>query len=91
MTAEAALLPPKRRRDVGAKPLAHHLVLCLVSLVMLYPLLWMLASSFKPDSDIFSSTSLWPSGFNLDAYRRGWSGLEVSFGQFFLNSFVVSA
>ena len=41
---------------------------------MLYPLLWMLASSFKPESDIFSSASLWPRSFSLDAYWRGWSG-----------------
>ncbi|WP_315838936.1 carbohydrate ABC transporter permease [Bradyrhizobium prioriisuperbiae] len=57
---------------------------------MLYPLLWMLASSFKPESDIFSSASLWPSHFSLEAYQRGWSGLQVSFGQFFLNSLLVS-
>ena len=28
---------------------------CAASLVMLYPLLWMLASSFKPEDEIFSS------------------------------------
>ena len=28
---------------------------------MLYPLIWMLASSFKPEDEIFSSASLWPS------------------------------
>ncbi|MGE5203739.1 MAG: carbohydrate ABC transporter permease [Acidobacteriota bacterium] len=57
---------------------------------MLYPLLWMLASSFKPESEIFGNASLWPSGFSLDAYRRGWEGLQVSFGRFFLNSLIVS-
>ena len=57
---------------------------------MLYPLLWMLASSFKPESEIFGNASLWPSEFGLDAYRRGWEGLQVSFGRFFLNSLIVS-
>ncbi|WP_298883973.1 carbohydrate ABC transporter permease [uncultured Bradyrhizobium sp.] len=57
---------------------------------MLYPLLWMLASSFKPDSDIFGDASLLPRHFSLAAYWRGWSGLQVTFGQFFLNSLVVS-
>jgi multiple sugar transport system permease protein len=51
----------------------------------------MLASSFKPQSEIFSSASLWPSGFNLDSYRRGLNGLDVPFTKFFLNSLIVSA
>ncbi|HUN48470.1 MAG TPA: carbohydrate ABC transporter permease [Stellaceae bacterium] len=79
------------REDRGAaRSLAFHIVLCLASLAMLYPLLWMLASSFKPESDIFGSASLWPSSFSLDSYRRGWSGLDVGFGHFLLNSLIVS-
>jgi len=77
-------------RPSVAKPLAAHIALMLASLVMLYPLLWMLASSFKPEDEIFSSASLWPSHFNLDSYIRGWKGLEVSFGRFFWNSLVIS-
>ena len=66
------------------------MVLCLASIAMLYPLLWMLASSLKPESEIFGSASLWPRSFSLDSYWRGWSGLQVSFGKFFLNSLLVS-
>src|SRR5450631_477158 len=73
-----------------AHTLIYHAILCLASIAMLYPLLWMLASSFKPESDIFGSASLWPRSFSLDAYWRGWSGLQVSFGKFFLNSLLVS-
>ena len=79
--------PPRNR---GGRTLLYHVVLCLASIAMLYPLLWMLASSFKPDSDIFGDASLWPRHFSLAAYWRGWSGLQVTFGQFFLNSLVVS-
>ncbi|WP_442504227.1 carbohydrate ABC transporter permease [Marinivivus vitaminiproducens] len=57
---------------------------------MLYPLLWMLASSFKPDDQIFNDSSIWPSSFSLGAYIRGWTGLQVQFGQFFWNSFIVA-
>jgi multiple sugar transport system permease protein len=67
-----------------------HIVLCAASIAMLYPLIWMLASSFKPEDEIFSSMSLWPSSLDLDAYRRGWSSLQVSFGRFFINSAIVS-
>jgi multiple sugar transport system permease protein len=79
-----------RPRNGRGRALIYHVVLCLASIAMLYPLLWMLASSFKPDSDIFGNTSLWPRNFSLAAYWRGWSGLQVTFGKFFLNSLVVS-
>ena len=65
-------------------------LLVAVSFIMLYPMLWMVASSFKPDNEIFTSTSLIPQNFSFDAYRRGWSGLSVGFGQMFLNSLVIS-
>jgi multiple sugar transport system permease protein len=79
--------PPRR----AGSPRALHALLCVASIAMLYPLLCMLASSFKPESDIFSSASLWPRSFSLEAYWRGWSGLQVSFGKFFLNSLLVSS
>nr|WP_235984206.1 carbohydrate ABC transporter permease [Mesorhizobium neociceri] len=65
-------------------------LLIAVSFIMLYPMLWMVASSFKPDNEIFTSTSLIPQDFSLDAYRRGWTGLSVGFGQMFLNSLLIS-
>jgi multiple sugar transport system permease protein len=73
------------------RSLLYHVVLCAASIVMLYPLLWMLASSFRPNEEIFTSTSIWPAHFDFSAYARGWNGLQVSFGRFFVNSFVISA
>jgi multiple sugar transport system permease protein len=77
-------------RHGARRSLAFHLVLCLASILMLYPLLWMLASSFKPEDEIFGNASLLPSSVSLDSYRRGWAGLQVGFGRFFLNSLVVA-
>ncbi|MDR3471198.1 MAG: carbohydrate ABC transporter permease [Devosia sp.] len=57
---------------------------------MLYPLLWMLSASFRPQDEIFSSTWLIPSTVTLASYIRGWQGLQVSFTTFFTNSFVIS-
>lgn len=70
--------------------LLRHALLCAASFVMLYPLLWMLASSLKPESEIFHSMSLWPSQIDLDSYVRGWFGLRYSFGTFFMNSAVIA-
>nr|WP_232846801.1 carbohydrate ABC transporter permease [Devosia beringensis] len=57
---------------------------------MLYPLLWLLAASVRPENEIFSSASIIPSSFSLDAYFRGWNGLRTGFGVFFTNSFIIS-
>lgn len=67
-----------------------HVLLIGASILMLYPLLWMLSASFRPENEIFNAPTLWPSEWSLDAYVRGWNGLRVSFGTFFLNSFIIS-
>jgi multiple sugar transport system permease protein len=70
--------------------LGVYLLLGVAAIVMLYPLLWMVSGSFKPDSEIFSATSLIPRHLSLASYVRGWSGLRVTFGRFFLNSLLIS-
>jgi multiple sugar transport system permease protein len=70
--------------------ISRHVVLCAVSLVMLYPLLWMLASSFKDQTEIFGTLSLLPTKLDFSNYIRGWHGLQVSFGTFFWNSAVIA-
>lgn len=64
--------------------------LLFLGVAMLYPLLWMLSSSFKPSGQIFDEPSLWPSTVVLDNYARGWTLFAVSFGTFFKNSFIVA-
>ncbi|GBG08693.1 MULTISPECIES: carbohydrate ABC transporter permease [Paenibacillus] len=73
-----------------AGPLKHLPVIAL-GLLMIYPVLWLIASSFKPNQLIFSDPSLWPATFTLDNYKNGWAGFQgISFGRFFANSFVIS-
>lgn len=58
---------------------------------MIYPILWLLSSSFKPSNEVFTQTSLWVRHFTLSNYISGWKGLEgVSFTRFFLNSFTIA-
>ncbi|MDP4098861.1 carbohydrate ABC transporter permease [Paenibacillus sp. P96] len=71
--------------------LARHFVIILMGIGMLYPVLWLIASSFKPNTMIFTNTSLWPAQFTLDNYINGWRGLNgVSFGRFFMNSALIA-
>lgn len=78
----------KLLRRIGS--IAAHVVLITASIVMLYPLLWLLSASFRPENEIFTSGSLWPSSISFDAYFRGWHGLRIGFDTFFLNSLVIS-
>ena len=68
-----------------------HLPIILLGLLMIYPVLWLISSSFKPNQLIFSNPSLWPESFTLDNYARGWEGFQgISFSRFFANSFLIS-
>jgi multiple sugar transport system permease protein len=66
-----------------------HVGLIAVCLVMLYPVLWMLAASLRPESQIFNSTGLIPVAPTLKNYPRGWSSLDPAFGRYLLNSAVL--
>ncbi len=70
----------------------YHLLMLIVSFIMLYPVLWLVASSFKPNGDIFSTaTSLIPQNFTLEHYIIGWKGFGgYSFTTFFKNSLFVA-
>lgn len=72
-------------------PIIRHALLIGAAFVMLYPLLWMIGSSFKPESMIFSNPSALPTSFSLENYIKGWNALRVSFTTFYTNSFVISA
>lgn len=67
-----------------------HALLIATSILMLYPLLWLFSASVRPEAEIFSSTSLWPSEWSFDSYVRGWTMLRVGFGTFFTNSLVIA-
>jgi multiple sugar transport system permease protein len=67
-----------------------HLVILLLGVFMLYPIAWLVASSFKPSNLIFSDLGIWPSEFILDNYTKGWQGVARNkFSTFFINSFIV--
>ena len=53
----------------------------LLGLVMIYPVLWMIAGSFKTDQEIMSgSLNLIPETFQWENYAKGWAGFAgISF------------
>ncbi|GAA4431851.1 carbohydrate ABC transporter permease [Georgenia halophila] len=85
---ELAHRGPRRRRP--GRPALKHLVLGFFVLLMIYPLLWMVASSFKPGELVLSEPGLIPSDVTFENYRDGWNALNYPFSRFFLNSLFVS-
>lgn len=75
-----------------ARSIVYHMVICLIGIIMIYPLVWMMMSSFKETGTIFTTAnSLIPEKFILDNYRNGWKGFAgISFGTFFKNSLFIA-
>lgn len=75
-----------------ARSIVYHVVICLIGIIMIYPLIWMIMSSFKETGTIFTTAgSLIPEKFILDNYRNGWKGFAgIDFGTFFKNSLFIS-
>ncbi len=70
----------------------YHIVTFGVSIIMLYPLLWMVMSSFKDSNEIFrTAQQLIPEQFRFNNYVVGWEGFSgYSFSLFFKNSFILA-
>lgn len=70
--------------------IVFHILVILLGICMIYPLLWMLFSSFKENTEIFQSSSLLPSTWTFASYSYGWQGISgYSFGKFLGNSFLL--
>jgi pectin-derived oligosaccharide transport system permease protein len=67
----------------------RHLGLGLLCLVMLYPVLWMVVSSLRPNAEIFHRSGLVPDSFEVKNYTLGWDALSAPFGHYMVNSAIV--
>ncbi|GIO04258.1 sugar ABC transporter permease [Brevibacillus reuszeri] len=76
------------RTSVGGRA-AQYVLAYLFMLISLYPIVLMIASSFKTNMQIFENPlSLLPTAFSLDTYRKLWE--VVPFADFLMNSIFVS-
>jgi multiple sugar transport system permease protein len=80
-----------RGRNQKLRALGKHAVLLLAAALMLYPLLWMVASSFRPEALIFRDPSLIPTEVDLGHYEDGWNALAHPFHVFLINSAIIVA
>src|SRR5688572_16407823 len=80
-----------RRTNLGriATVSAKHTGLVLLGFVMLYPVLWMIASSLRPGDEIFRSPALILDSLQTENYVEGWNALTPSFGTYLVNSTIL--
>ncbi|MDC3416083.1 carbohydrate ABC transporter permease [Aquibacillus salsiterrae] len=73
------------------KKVVQHVLLSLFTLIMLYPLLWMVGSSFKESSEVFvKAYQLFPDEWKFSNYSEGWRGFAgISFSTFYKNTFII--
>jgi multiple sugar transport system permease protein len=76
----------RAKRRLGA--VVYHVLVIALGLIMIYPILWLVASSFKPARDIFGdAATLIPRRIELSNYAKGWAGFGgLTFATFFKNS-----
>ena len=81
---------PFSRQNLVQAVLGGYVPLILATLVVFLPLLWMVLSSFKQPVEIITmDLEILPEGLNLQNYQIAMT--TVPFGQFFLNSAIVTA
>jgi multiple sugar transport system permease protein len=79
----------KKQKD-RIRSFFYHLFVGGLCLVMIYPIIWMFASSFKGPDEIWTNvTALIPERFAFENYTIGWAGFGgISFATYFRNSLI---
>ncbi len=92
-TAPPAAPPAERRKRRRSRrhvaSVLKHTGLIALSIVMIYPLIWLVVSSFKPNDSIFTDLSIVTSNLTLQNYVDGWSSQGLPFGVFLANSSII--
>ncbi|MDR8410300.1 carbohydrate ABC transporter permease [Nonomuraea sp. 3-1Str] len=82
---------PRRPLHLGhaVRTVLKHAGLIALALVMLYPVLWMVVSSLRPNNEIFRRPGLVLDSLQTQNYTEGWNALTAPFGHYLLNSAIL--
>ncbi|MDD6144106.1 MAG: carbohydrate ABC transporter permease [bacterium] len=65
-----------------------YLIIAVIGVILLYPIIWMIFSTFKSNEEIFGSTALLPKVWHWENYPQGWAGSgRITYTSFFINTF----
>ena len=88
---DSPVRPGRERWRSLLRTSGRHTAMIVAALVMIYPLIWLLGSSFKPTELIFRDLSVLPTEWDFSNYPSGWEALSQPFGRYMLNSAVIVA
>ncbi|MBS3179862.1 MULTISPECIES: carbohydrate ABC transporter permease [unclassified Pseudoclavibacter] len=81
----------RKRPRQNLRSTVFHVSSLALLIVVLYPAVWMIMSSFKPNDQIVGSVNIWPEEFTLENYAQAFDGIAgVSFWTFFGNSLLLA-
>ena len=88
---DSARLRQSTKNRKRGRALVFHLCSLALIVIVLYPAVWMLMSSFKPSSEIVGNVSLIPTDATLANFQKAIEGIGgVSFWTFFMNSTILA-
>jgi multiple sugar transport system permease protein len=91
MSGDATTLPAARRPGRAGRSVLWHAGVVIVVLVLLYPIIWLLCTSFKPAEEVLSSLALLPRHATVGNYQQVFGGVAgYSVWQYLGNSLAVS-
>ncbi len=94
MSTQAVIARVSRRRRTAAargRSVLWHVCVIAVVLVLLYPIAWLISTSFKPADEILSSLTLLPEHGTGDNYQQVFQGIAgYSVWQYLGNSLIIS-
>jgi len=68
-----------------------NVLMIVCSIVIIYPLLWLLGASFKSNNEIFTTQGILPKEITFEGYVKGWQGIgQITFSRFFNNSMLLT-
>jgi multiple sugar transport system permease protein len=85
---------PSRRRNPFRRPatsVMRHVLLIALAAGMLYPVIWMVVSSLRPNEEIFRDPGIILDSFEVSNYVDGWNALSYPFNVYLWNSAIIVA
>ncbi|WP_022881941.1 carbohydrate ABC transporter permease [Gryllotalpicola ginsengisoli] len=89
--ASRAASGERMRRSIGraVTSVLKHAGLIVLVVIMIYPLIWLVVSSFKPNDIIFRDPGLVLHDLTLKNYTDGWTAQEFPFTKYLVNTAVL--
>ncbi len=93
LTRAAATTSPPRRRSRWRRPgairrLITYVILTPICLVWIYPFIWMMSASVKPNGKVFAGLGLIPTHWYFSNWTEAWEQAHI--GRYFVNTVIVT-